>query len=194
MTFDDYKKLDEYQREQFLNANGIEISVKHAQGRHSYAIIDTPDKIYIAVDRSSMFEYLELIYLLYYNDNTNKDKLLRLLEKAKKDLNMKLYYCNCRNIDEINKRSEHKYNDVLTQIQCIRKLENKLQKLFEQESYEFLEKFKYEIITKHNLYHIKYGLQHILRSYQNNNFIKVKSFRNELSISQSIVDFDVEID
>lgn len=68
MTFDEFKKLDEYQREHFLNTNGIPIWVKHDRCRHSYAIINTPDKTYIASDRSSLLVYLELIYLLQYTD------------------------------------------------------------------------------------------------------------------------------
>lgn len=135
MTFDEYKKLDEFEREQFLRQNGIVVSIKIDNCRHSYALIDTPDKSYVASDRSGLLEYLELIYLLKYTDK---------------------------------------------------------QKLFEKETHEFLEKFKYEIITKHTLYHIKYGLQHILRSYENNCFIKVKSYKNKVIISQSIDDFDVE--
>ena len=41
MTFDEYKKLDEFEREQFLRQNGIQVSIKIDNCRHSYALIDT---------------------------------------------------------------------------------------------------------------------------------------------------------
>ena len=71
MTFDVYKTLDEYQRIYFLRSNGIVISMKIYDCRHYYAFLCTPDKDYIARDRSSLFEYLELVYLLYYRGEIN---------------------------------------------------------------------------------------------------------------------------
>ena len=66
-----------------------------------------------------------------------KDKLLRILERAKKDLEIWLYYCGCSNIEEFENLSEqriceivessfHKYDDVQRQIKYIQKIENKL--------------------------------------------------------------------
>lgn len=64
---------------------------------------------------------------------TTKDKLLNLLEKAKKDLSVWLYYANSSSIeefytkaDEIKKQSFHKYDDVIKQISYIEKLESKI--------------------------------------------------------------------
>ena len=136
MTFDEYKKLDEFEREQFLRQNGIVVSIKIDNCRHSYALIDTPDKSYVARDRSGLLEYLELIYLWYYTDK---------------------------------------------------------QKLFEQEVQEFLQTFQGQFIDKQNLYHIKCGLQHILRKYQSTNYVKVIAQRNTVNISECVIDFDIQI-
>ena len=64
---------------------------------------------------------------------TTKDKLINLLEKAKKDLNTWLYYTNSSSVeefytkaDEIKKQSFHKYDDVIRQISYIEKLESKI--------------------------------------------------------------------
>ena len=65
--FDEYKKLDEFEREKFLKDNGINVSIKIDGCRHSYAIIDTPDNNYLARDKSGLLEYLELAYLFYCN-------------------------------------------------------------------------------------------------------------------------------
>lgn len=67
MTFDEYKHLDEFAREKFLKDNGFNVSIKIDKCRHSYAFIDTPNNNYIARDRASLLEYLELAYLFYYN-------------------------------------------------------------------------------------------------------------------------------
>lgn len=136
MTFDEFKKLDEYQREHFLNTNGIPIWVKHDRCRHSYAIINTPDKTYIASDRSSLLEYLELIYLLKYVD---------------------------------------------------------LQKLFEKEVQDYLQDFQGQIISRDNLYGIKYGIQRIMRKYKSNEYVNVVAIGNHIDISQSLIDFDILI-
>lgn len=136
MTFDEYKKLDEFERERFLRQNGIKVSIKIDNCRHSYALIDTSDKSYVARDRSGLLEYLELIYLWYYTDK---------------------------------------------------------QKLFEQEVQEFLQTFHGQFIDKQNLYHIKFGLQHILRKYQSTNYVKVIAQRNTVNISECVIDFDIQI-
>lgn len=136
MTFDEYKKLDEFERERFLRQNDIQVSVKIDNCRHSYALIDTPDKTYVARDRSSLLEYLELIYLWHYKD---------------------------------------------------------LQKLFEKEVQEFLQHYQGQIIDKHNLYHIKFGLQSILKKYQRHTYIQVIAQGNCVDIGESVIDFDIQI-
>ena len=73
--------------------------------------------------------------------NYNKDKLLRTLDKANKDLECWLYYCGCTSLEqfvnlsekricEITESSFHKYDDVKRQIKYIQKIEDKIQKLF----------------------------------------------------------------
>lgn len=136
MTFDEYKKLDEFERERFLRQNGVQVSIKIDNCRHSYALIDTLDKSYVARDRSGLLEYLELIYLLQYTDK---------------------------------------------------------QKLFEQEVQEFLHPFHGQFIDKQNLYHIKYGLQSILRKYQSTNYVEVIAQRNTVNISECVIDLDIQI-
>lgn len=136
MTFDEYKKLDEFERERFLRQNGVQVSIKIDNCRHSYALIDTLDKSYVARDRSGLLEYLELIYLWYYTDK---------------------------------------------------------QKLFDQEAQEFLQTFHGQFIDKQNLYHIKFGLQNILRKYQSTNYVKVIAQRNTVNISECVIDFDIQI-
>lgn len=136
MTFDEYKKLDEFERELFLRQNGIRVSIKIDNCRHSYALIYTPDKTYVARDRSGLLEYLELIYLLQYKD---------------------------------------------------------LQKLFEKEVQEFLQHYQGQIISKHNLDHIKFGIQSILEKYQRPTYVKVVAHGNSVNISESLMDFDIQI-
>lgn len=136
MTFDEYKKLDEFERERFLRQNGIRVSIKIDNCRHSYALIDTPDKTYVARDWSGLLEYLELIYLLQYTDK---------------------------------------------------------QKLFEQEVQEFLQHYHGCTIDKHNLYHIKFGLQNILEKYQRSTYIKVVAQGNSVNIRESLINFDIQI-
>ena len=136
MTFDEYKKLDEFEREKCLRQNGIRVSIKIDNCRHSYALIDTPDNNYVARDRSGLLEYLELIYLWYYVD---------------------------------------------------------LQNLFEREVRDFLQQFQYQIICRDNLYRIKYGIQSIMRKYHSDDYVKVRATANSIDISQSLMDFDVQI-
>lgn len=125
---------------------------------------------------------------------TNKDDVLRLLAFTKRDFDICILHFNCRNAEEfltlptnrivqINKCSKYNYNYAMKKLQYILELENRLQIMFEEEANEFLDNFKYDIITEHKLYHIKSGLQEILRSYGNNDFICVKSFKSQLIIS-----------
>lgn len=67
------------------------------------------------------------------------------------------------------------------------------QKLFEQEVQEFLQHFQGQIIVKHNLYHIKFGLQNIMRKYQSTNYVRVVAHENTVDIGETLIDFDVEI-
>ena len=136
MTFDEYKKLDEFEREKCLRHNGIQVSINIDNCRHSYAYIYTPNKTYVAGDRSGLLEYLELIYLWYYVD---------------------------------------------------------LQKLFEQEVQDFLQQFQGQIIYRDNLYRIKYGIQSIMRKYRSDDYVKVTARGYGVDISQSLMDFDVQI-
>lgn len=40
--------------------------------------------------------------------NSNKDKLFRILERAKKDLEIWLYYCGCTSLEEFENLSEQR--------------------------------------------------------------------------------------
>lgn len=69
-------------------------------------------------------------------ERTIKEKLENLLNNAKKNLNISLYYVNCENLEcflqnkeEIkNNNSFHKYDDIIKNINYIEKLEKKLKK------------------------------------------------------------------
>lgn len=68
---------------------------------------------------------------------TTKEKLENILNNAKKNLNISLYYVNCESLEhflknkkEIKKNNTfHQYDDVVKNIKYIEKLEKKLKEL-----------------------------------------------------------------